>query len=95
MLGPHLPNPPSTPLPVDSQGRHIRYYDSLPRQRKVQPKEATAAVARFLDAAGVARSSNVVDWPRQLVSSCPRQANGDGCGAFALVAAQQLAFGTR
>ena len=59
----------------------------------MQPKEATAAVARFLDAAGVARSSNVVGWPRQLVSSCPRQANGDDCGAFALVAAQQLAFG--
>ena len=95
-LDPHPPNPrPPTPLPVDSQGRCIRYYDSLPRQRKEQFKEATAAVARFLDAAGVARFSNVMDWPRQLVSSCPRQANGDDCGAFALMAAQQLAFGIR
>ena len=51
-------------------------------------------MARFLDAAGVDRFADVLYWPRQLVSSCPRQANGDDCGAFTLMAAQQLAFGS-
>ena len=76
---------------------HCRLQRELEQAQRnaAQPKEATAAVARSLDAAGVARFSNVVDWPRQLVSSCPRQANGDDCGAFALVAAQQLAPGIR